>query len=205
MGVSPGCTTEQQVTITVESPPSDFMVSADLTQLCTGEKTTMRASGAATFRWAPVGSLNRPEGSTVIALPRRDTRYTVTALSENGCEATKEINIGVGIKPDLVLRANQTKICPGEEVLLAANGADRIQWQTSGSLRPQGSTARAFPNVDTRYIVYGSSLDGCLDTAFIDIQVTKGETLELTASRETVCPGERVVLNAAGGQNYIWK
>ena len=204
MGLSPGCTTEQKVTITVESPPSDFMVSADLTQLCSGEKATLRASGAATFRWAPVGSLNRPEGSTVVALPRRDTRYTVTALSENGCEATKEIDIRVGTKPDMVLRANQTRICPGDEVLLAASGANRIQWQSHPTLSPQGSSARAFPTENTRFTVYGSSIDGCLDTAFIDIVVTKGEPLELVASRETVCPGERVVLTAAGGQNFIW-
>lgn len=205
MGISPGCTTRREVRVAVEQGPVDFEVSADQPQLCVGAKTTLNASGAASFRWAPVSSLNRSDGGTVVALPRTTTRYTVTAISENGCEARKEIEVQVGSKPKLELRASQTRVCPGEEVYLSANGASSYQWRPHPTLLVTGSAeARANPVEETRYMVVGSSLGGCTDTAFVDIAVIQGEPIEAVASRESVCPGERVVLNAVGGQNFIW-
>ncbi|MEM9986320.1 MAG: PKD domain-containing protein, partial [Bacteroidota bacterium] len=204
MGYSPGCTTRQEVRIEVEQAPVNFQVSADQSQVCTGERVTLRASGAEAFRWSPVATLNRPDGSSVIALPFQTTRYTVTALSENGCEARKQIEIRAETQPDVVIRANQTRICAGEEVLLSANGATNFRWLPHPSLQVLGAEARAFPTEDTRYTVVGTNGGGCTDTAYLDISVNQAPEIELVASRETVCPGDRVVLTASGGSNYQW-
>jgi gliding motility-associated-like protein len=66
-----------------------------------------------------------------------------------------------------------SRICQGSQIQLQASGSDRYQW--FGSPETDGLTASAIvvsPSGTTTYGVIGSSVtNGCLDTAYLDIEV----------------------------------
>ena len=204
LGISPGCTTRQEITVYVESPPTGFQVESEKARLCPGEQTLLRASGAASYTWSPAASLNQREGAEVIARPEVSTRYRVEAISPNGCQATQEIEIAVVPKPELSLIASKRISCPGEAVRILAQGAASYRWPSRPDLQPMGNSATAKPTEAVEYQVVGRSAEGCTDTSRIALDVYPRPELSLTASRQTLCPGDRTVLTASGGQDYVW-
>jgi len=186
MGLSPGCTTRQEITVEVQAPPRDFQVRSDRTLLCPGEEARLEAYGAASFSWSPATGLSRSEGAQVVARPTRSTTYQVTAQDVNGCTATKEIEVRTETRPDVIIRASQTLLCPGEEVLLNANGANQFAWLPASGLTPSGAEARVVPESTTQYAVVGRNSAGCVDTATIDIQVRDIEQIGRASCRERV-------------------
>jgi hypothetical protein len=74
----------QTCTVTITSNPKDT--------LCSGQTTTLTASGATNYTWAPVASLNTSTGNTVIASPTVTTIYTITA-STGTCTSVSHYTI----------------------------------------------------------------------------------------------------------------
>lgn len=203
-GISPGCTTRQEVTVFVEAPPQDFQITAARVRICPGEQVALRASGAASYEWRPAASLNQREGAEVLAQPEVTTRYRVVALSQNGCEATRDLEIEVTPRPSVNLIASQPVACPGEQVRILARGAASYQWEGRPDLQPSGNSALAFPTEAVEYQVVGRSAAGCTDTAKLALDVYPAPEVELTASRQTLCPGDRTVLIAKGAESYVF-
>jgi PKD repeat protein len=204
LGISPGCTTRQEITVLVESPPADFRIVAERLRICPGEQVSLTASGAVSYQWSPASSLNQREGAKVMAQPEVSTRYQVLALSDNGCQATREVEIEVAPQPEVSLIASKQTVCPGEEVRVMAQGAASYEWPTREDLSPSGSQAMAFPKEATEYRVVGRNASGCSDTARIALNVYPSPPVTLTASRQTLCPGDRTVLIASGAESYLF-
>jgi len=78
-----GCTSTAQVIVSIDGSSLMAMATADQTDLCDGESTTLHAipSGGAieayTFSWSPAGSLNNPTSQNPVASPALgNTTYT---------------------------------------------------------------------------------------------------------------------------------
>ncbi|MBL7773034.1 MAG: hypothetical protein JNM95_09245 [Chitinophagaceae bacterium] len=87
-----GCTASDIVIVTVNKTAPTVSNSATATSICSGQSTTITATGANTYSWQP-GSLS---GASVIVSPTSTTTYTVTGTSTaNGCTATSTRTISV--------------------------------------------------------------------------------------------------------------
>jgi hypothetical protein len=87
-----------------------------LTTICSGQSTTLSATGASTYTWQP-GNLS---GSSVSVSPALGvTTYTITGVSAGGCTATTTTQVLVNQSPNLSLSAGAI-LCNGGSTTLTA-------------------------------------------------------------------------------------
>lgn len=200
-----GCELVKEITVVVEDAPTNFAISAPSEVICPGETLTMTASGAASYTWYPVESLNISEGNTVVANPKTTTTYTVTASTENGCTAQRSLTIRAGRQPNVEIRTAKYNLCKGESIILTATGATRFNWTPEEGLDAGfGATVQATPLVTTAYSVIGMSNEGCSDTTQVELNVVEPAQVTITNSQPVICRGERALLEVNGGVSYRW-
>lgn len=86
-----GCTKTSTVAITVNTTPT-ISISPSTDTICIRDSTTLTASGASTYVWAPATGLSSTTGSTVIAKPTTTRTYTITGTS-SGCTGVNTVTI----------------------------------------------------------------------------------------------------------------
>jgi len=138
--------------------------------------TNICYSTAGTFGVALVAS--NPSGSDSLFIPNF---ITVQALPT------------ITTSPD-------TAICTGGSVNLSASGGVTYLWSNGLGL---GQNQTDSPTLNTTYTVYVTNLNGCLDSAQVDVTINSLPTI--TASNDTtICTGDAVNLTATGGLTYFW-
>jgi len=75
--------------------PPTISVNPSSPTICSGQSTTLTASGASTYVWSPATGLSSTTGATVTASPTTTTTYTVTGTDVNGCTATSNVTVTV--------------------------------------------------------------------------------------------------------------
>jgi hypothetical protein len=70
--------------------------------------------------------------------------------------------------PTITVSSGKTEICSGQSVILTANGATNYLWSTSQT----GSFINITPTTTTAYTVVGTDLNGCSNTASLQVQVS---------------------------------
>ena len=150
--------------------------------ICPGDSVQLHAIGDAsyTFNWTPnlwVKNGNTPDP---FVRPESSLAYTATATDTLGCQ-----HIGI-IKVDLASNAiiampDSVLLYPGESYQLNPQGnCMYFSWFPHNGLNVDNiSNPIAQPEVDTRYIVHGSTEWGCTTTDSIDVFVTPGSSLYL--------------------------
>ncbi|MGQ3013779.1 MAG: T9SS type A sorting domain-containing protein [Flavobacteriales bacterium] len=192
------CSSTAQVQVSVNTPPS-VNISATQASICAGTTTTLTASGADTYTWMP-GNLT---GSSISVAPGSTTVYTVSGHSNSsGCSSQASFTVQVQTAPNVQAYTSNTSICQGASATLTATGASSYSWQP-GNLT--GSSISVTPSSTTTYVVTGTD-NGCSTTATVTVQVVNNASaLTLTASDNSICAGETVVLNVSGANSYLWQ
>jgi hypothetical protein len=88
---------------------------------CSGANSTLTASGATTYSWAPNTALSAITGTSVTANPTTNTTYTVTGADALGCTATNTVAITVLPAPSAITITPST-VCTGSVATLVATG-----------------------------------------------------------------------------------
>jgi len=194
-GTTAGCTSAPQTVKITVTPTPTVTLSAPPT-ICSGNSTTLTASGATTYTWTPGGST----GSTLSVSPGTTSTYTVTGA--NGvCTAASPATVVVTVNPTptVTLSAPPT-ICSGNSTTLTANGASTYFWMP-GFL--SGSTVSVSPGSTTTYTVTGTA-SGCNSApATIIVTVNATPTLGITGP-VTICSGSSTTLTGSGASTYTW-
>ncbi|GAB4449527.1 MAG: hypothetical protein OHK0036_06650 [Bacteroidia bacterium] len=161
---SNGCSSSATVNV-----PSNMILSINITGnsvLCSGQTTTLNASGANTYTWS-TGD-NTP---SIIITPTSSTTYTVTGIS-GVCSGSALINITVNANPNVSVTPTSATIQITGEVSLQASGANTYSWTPSNNLNnPFVFNPVATPTVTTDYCVWGFDTNGCSDSACVKIYV----------------------------------
>jgi len=160
--VSGGTTASSNIMITVNALPN-VSVSASPTAVCSGQSTTLTATGGTAYAWNP-GALT---GATVAVSPTIATVYSVTGTGNNGCSRTRTISVNINTV-NITSIASSGTICNGSSATLTANGGSAYVWNP-GSLN--GSSVVVSPTITTTYTVAGTGSNNCTGNSLVTVSV----------------------------------
>jgi subtilisin-like proprotein convertase family protein len=131
-GTCPPALNSNEVTLAVNERPAISVVS---TSQCS--PTTLTASGANTYSWAPSAGLSATTGATVTANPTANTIYTLTGTNTaTGCIGTTQVDVKFTPQTPIVAPATPI-ICAGAVQQLS------ITSSSSGSTLPNTTSSGA--------------------------------------------------------------
>jgi gliding motility-associated-like protein len=195
-----GCAfTTGTISVTVSGALSPTITSTSGASLCSGQTTTLTASGATTYTWLPSGATT----TVITASPTSNTTYTL--IGDNGsCSGQSILNVTVTASPTLTpTSSSPAGICSGQTATLTASGATTYTWMP-GSVNT--NTISVNPVITTNYTVSGTDVAGfCSSQSVITVSVTATPTLTATSSSSgTVCAGSSITLMGSGAATYTW-
>lgn len=113
--------------------------------------------------------------------------------------------------PTISISASSNVVCNGDTAQLIASGATTYTWLPgTSSTTVNGDTAWVAPTAATQYTVTGTDGSGCSATATVNLNVSNGPNVSISANpSDTVCSGQQVILNSIQGGNtngftYLW-
>ena len=161
--------------------------------ICEGDTTTLTATGADSYVWMPGNFI----GESIDVSPSNDITYTVTGTFSDGSSLTETISVIVN--PNIIANAgDDTEICQGSTVILAAEGGSSYQWNTGETTQ----SIEVSPDSTTTYSVEVFN-NGCSDTDEVVVFVNDVPTAN--AGDDVVLnEGESTLLTATGGDSYLW-
>lgn len=207
VGTDNGCeSSPETIILDVQNPPL-LSISASNTVSCLNQPVSLTATGAVEYTWMGTG-LNSTSGPTVTASPNQAGSYSYQVIGNNGsCISNPQtISIQFNSIPNVVLSANTSEVCQGEDIQLTAFGANAYSWQGPGIDDSSGSTIMIALDTSGIMVFQVTGIaNGC--TSYPDsVEVTITPSPELTAelSSEPVCLGDTLTLTANGATQYFW-
>lgn len=200
-----GCMDTTSVTFSVVPTPTLTVSQPDT--ICNGSSLTLTASASGgtspAYAWSPQSGLSSSTGVSVLATPTLSTTYTVVVTNGGNCSDTSFINVIVDSVPDITV-TGVTTICSGDSSFLTATGAATYHWlPATGISSTTGSGVFVFPVSPVSYTVTGYAINGCFDTAIVNIFINAVPVAN-AGPDDTICVGQIATLNASGGAAYSW-
>ncbi|PCJ28531.1 MAG: hypothetical protein COA97_00865 [Flavobacteriales bacterium] len=205
-----GCSNTETLTVTVNPLP---IVDAGLdTTVCNGTSLTLggnpTGSFGSSYNWSPSASLNDDTLANPIATPTiNPTEYIVTVTDTNGCINMDSVLISINPLP-VIITNNDTSVCIGTCAQLNASGAISYSWSPGNELSDStiANPVACLSNTTT-FIVTGTDINGCIDTASVIITINPSPIVN--AGNDTViCVGTSTILGGAptgsNGSIYSW-
>jgi hypothetical protein len=168
-----GCTNVDQVQVSVNALPT---VNAGAnTSICPGIPTTLGATGAANYAWAPSTGLTGANTATPSANPASTQTYTVTGTDANGCQNTDQVTVTVFPQPNVIAGAT-SPIIECQTAQLTAGGLVSYNWVNTAGLdatiaSPNTALTDVTPLANATYTVTGLDANGCAGSATISVAV----------------------------------
>lgn len=197
---------------TIEVFDTDFDISSD-TEICQGDSTTIFASGAITYNWAPDARLTSNNTSATIAFPLETTEYRVFLEDGRGCKDTLttvvRVTEGVALLDSQYIEPCDT--LPRMRVIGDLAPAANAVWQLNGeALAVVNNTFDFVPDSAGQYTFIATTQNnGCIfsDTLTVGIEynpIGLGFQAAVVGGAEPLCQGDTVALSATEGFIYQW-
>jgi len=180
------------ITITVNPQPAASI--SGNTNICTGQSTTLTASGGGTYSWWNNGA----SSATITDTPAGTTNYTVTVTSATGCTNTAVTTVTVNSTPTASI-SGSTAICAGDAATLTASGGSSYSWWNNGAA---SATITDSPTSNTTYTVTVSN-GSCSSTTSTSVTVNPLPAASISGNTN-ICQGSFTTLTASGGGTYLW-
>ena len=178
-----GCTVSDTVVVSTFDNP---IITGNFT-FCTGEYTTLTATGGDSYVWstgATTSSINvNTEGC-----------FTVTANTSSGCSGSTTVNVIQLQTNDATITGN-TLICSGIGTVLTASPGSSYLWST-GEITPSISV-----NNPGTFSVTVTNNNGCSSSATQTVLLMEPTTI---SGNSHICSGESTTLSAIGTGSYQW-
>jgi len=178
-------------------------ITATTNTICSGNTTTLTATGATNYTWSPSTGLSTNTGSLVAASPTVTTTYTVVSTLYSLPIDTTTITITVNALPTVSVTVNTATVCAGTMDTLTASGTvTSYTWNTTATT----ASITPSPTVTTTYTVMGTDANNCMNWETATINVNALPILSITATAGySVCPNTLDTLKASGtATSYIW-
>jgi len=187
-----GCTGSGSITVTVDANLNTTATASPDT-VCAGQSATLTATGGGTYLWS-----GGQTDATVSVTPVGTTTYSVT-VSNNGCTGSSQVTVVVLPLPLPVVVAAPDILCVGQSTILTASGGESYLWEDGQT----GPSISVTPSTTTTFTVIAND-NGCTGTGMVTVTVQPGILPGVSASPNSLCPGQSATLTATGGDNYLW-
>ena len=201
------CSNTATFTLTVN--PLPLVNITGNTTVCSGQSTTLTASGATGYVW----NTGFPSAALTVS-PTTATAYTVTGTDANNCSNTATVNVSVNSIPVLATTPNVTPASCGNadgsitNVSVNGNGALNYDWQNASNTSV-GNTSDLQNVVAGVYNLSVTDVNNCI-SVFGPYSINNPGSPAapaVTINDSTVCEGQSVTLSATtNGSNvsYQW-
>lgn len=190
---------------TCVTPPMPTNTTPSANQIiCAGNSTSLSVSGLSNgqLSWysAAVGGTYLSSGAnlTTPVLAGTTTYYAQDSTCAGSARLAVTVNVLQG-PASLSYSASSDSVCLGHAVILTGSGASSYAW--SGGIF--NGTA-FFPAATTTYTLTGTAANGCTATTTATITVQPRQPITANASATSICLGDSLTLQGAGGQSYFW-
>lgn len=172
--------------------PTPVTASASVNWICPNQTVILSANSPfSNFLWNNSASTN-----TISVSPSVTTEYFFTTASPTpGCIYGAAVTVSV---TNYTVTTNTVSTCPGNTLVLTANGAQSYTWSTSATT----SSIIVSPSVTTVYTVSGNNFGGCALVKTFTTTVIPNPTVTVTSL--TVCGPGIYTLSASGANTYSW-
>lgn len=193
-----GSDTDTLIIVVMDSPILNI---TGITGLCTGQSTTIVASGATTYQWSGGSIATSP---SIFVSPTVFTEYFVTGYN-GACYSVDSVTITVDTIPVINVLGNNT-ICENDRLILSVYGADSYSW--SGGITSSASSITVVPLVNTIYTVVGIN-GGCVSPVTSFSVTVNPKPIASINGPTLICTGVTVnylssVTNGSAPYNYLW-
>ncbi|MFM7080140.1 MAG: gliding motility-associated C-terminal domain-containing protein, partial [Bacteroidota bacterium] len=200
-------------TVVVQVRPNPIAQAGPDAVLCGGDTLVLGTSATPgyTYAWSPPTGLSGTNSSnpTLIVTntgsnPSSQTYAVTTTL--NGCTTIDSVTITVNPQPIVLASGSPLNICSGDTTQLIASGASSYVWTwlNNTNVISLNDTINVHPASTQSYLVTGSNGFGCSNSDTITVTVSPIPTILATASNDTICSGDTLLLTGAGGATYTW-
>jgi hypothetical protein len=125
--------------------------------------------------------------------------FTGAAIYEIPPASRTSVTATVNALPTVSITPNSATVCAGSTATLTASGTvASYTWNTSATT----ASITASPTVTTNYIVTGTDVNSCTNTATSTVTVNTLPTIVVNTT--TICTGATATLTANGATTYTW-
>jgi gliding motility-associated-like protein/uncharacterized repeat protein (TIGR01451 family) len=216
-----GCTSTDEVTVTVNTTSPTANAGTDFTKTCTSNASGKEIGSASvagmSYSWSPADGLSSATVSNPIANPTVTTTYTLTVTNDaSGCTSTDAVLVSVA--NDMVIAdagADFTKTCTsntsGLQIGTTAVSGVTYSWSPAIGLSSiTVSNPTANPTVTTTYTLMATNpATGCTSTDEVIVTVnTTAPTANAGADFTKTCTsnasGKEIGMASVAGMSYSW-
>ena len=172
--------------------------------ICANSSLVLQASGADTYLWSPIVTLDDPQSATPTASPLTQTTYTVVGTDDNGCTDSDSVTISIFT---VAANSGDEIICLNDSVQANVVGGATYSWSpTLGVSNPNVSNPYLSPTENTLYTIDITSAFGCLAQTEVYVQVLTNPIAAFEGSFAPSCDGiyANFINNSENGQTYYW-
>ncbi len=187
-------------------------------RVCAGSTVNLSASGGQSYRWSNGGTT-----ANIQITPLTSGSLTVTVTGSNGCSKTDSVNVFVNIVPDVNPAPDQT-VCNGQ-MTQAIPHTGTFPSTTFDGANNMPSIGLGASALNVTSIAPFTALNNGIAPVVATVTVTpkltangltcigKPDTFTITVNpsakpnitgKLTICPGGNTILNATGGNSYLW-
>ncbi|MBX3165702.1 MAG: hypothetical protein KF900_14595, partial [Bacteroidetes bacterium] len=177
-------------------------VTASSAHICSGNSTTLTASGVNTYTWLPVGGFGGSNSASISVNPTVTTVYTVQGTNTLGLSTTNTIQVNVfGSLPSVAANISSTLLCSGNTATVNYTGTGVLTHTWSHGL--QTGTSFVPATGINNYTLTAQNSCGTV-TSVTSITVNPTPTLVISTTTNQVCAGGTTTLSVTGANAYTW-
>ncbi len=172
--------------------------------VCSGQSIQFDPQAKGTGKWSwsgPKGYTSKIRNPQLLVDLTNAGIYSVTYTDSYGINSLLKYKISVIEKPSVMITAQDSSLCPGEQTILSASGYNLITWLdqniTNSQLEITADSVSTF-----QAIAFVNA--GCIDTAVFNLVIYPQPVLSLLQDKQQICKGDSVVLVALGMESYTW-
>ena len=213
-----GCSSTDDVVITVDAAPVAVVAANDTIGSCSGQSTNIDGSSSTgtsiSYSWSSSPAGFTSTTATASVSPTVTTTYTLTVSDTYGCSDTENQIIVVESAPVAVATTNKDTIgsCAGQSATISGTTSTGLGLTYNWSSSPVGFTsttasASVSPAVNTTYTLQVTDKFGCTNSNTVSVTVDAAPVAD-AGINDTICSGSSTALNAGSstGSNltYSW-